>query len=221
MQNKDKVALFDFCETIANFQTADAFVRYVQSHSKPTNKDLIFLFSLLNKLHVFSVFRRLFPKANLEKKLLLKQLKGRSQEDLLRLAEGYYNEVIKVNLIEEVICELRRLQNNGYSCYVVSAGYDVYLSYFCNEYKIDGLISTRIEFKKGICTGSFVGKDCMYEQKIYNIKATLTGNFSKWFAFTDSITDLPMLELVGYPIVVSKRISQQWAEKKNYKQIIW
>ena len=31
MENNRKIALFDFCETLANFQTADAYVKYVIS----------------------------------------------------------------------------------------------------------------------------------------------------------------------------------------------
>lgn len=221
MQNKDKVALFDFCETIANFQTADAYVRYVQSRSTPTNKGVRFLYNILNQSRILGIVRRIKPKGSIDKRFILKQLKGRSQTEMERLAKDYYVNRIKPNLIEPVVSEMERLKSEGYSCYVVSAGYDIYLKFFCEEFGMDGLLSTKIEFKDGICTGRFDGPDCMFDYKINYIKSVIQGDTSQWLAFSDSITDLPILELVGNPVVISRSHSQKWAEKRNMKQIIW
>ena len=217
----NKVALFDFCETIANFQTADAYVRYVQSHSVPTNTGIRLLYNILNQSRILGVVRRLKPKGSVDKRFILKQMKGRTYEEMDRLAEDYYNNMIKPNMIEPVITELRRLQSEGYGIYVISAGYDIYLKYFVKDFKVDGLLSTKIEFKDGVCTGRFDGQDCMFDYKIDYINSTIKGDHSQWLAFSDSITDLPMLELVGNPVVISRGKSQTWAEKKGFKQIIW
>lgn len=221
MQNNDKVALFDFCETIVSFQTADAYVRYVQSHSKPTNTGVRIIYNTLNQLRVLGVVRRLFPKGSIDKRFILRQMKGRGQKEMLDLAKDYYVQCIKPNFIEPILLELNRLQSEGYSCYIVSGGYDVYLKLFCEEYKLDGLFCTTIGFKNGVCTGAFVGKDCMFEHKIDYLKSLINDDCKKWIAFSDSKTDLPMLEMVGTPIVVSKQRSQGWAEKRNFKQLIW
>lgn len=221
MQNKDKVALFDFCETIANFQTADAYVRYVQTHSPTSNKGIKTLYNILNQSRILGIVRRLFPKSSIDKRFILKQMKGRIQEEMENLAKDYYECRIKPNLIDPVIKELKRLQSEGYSCYVVSAGYDIYLKHFCTEYNIDGLLSTKIKFNNGICTGCFDGQDCMFDNKIDYIKESISGNPQHWMAFSDSITDLPMLEFVGNPIVISRNKSQKWAEQRKIKQIIW
>ena len=217
----NKVALFDFCETIANFQTADAYVRYVQSHSVPTNIEIRLLYNILNQSRVLGIVRRLKPKGSIDKRFILKQMKGRTYEEMDRLAEDYYNNMIKPNMIEPVVTELRRLQSEGYGIYVISAGYDIYLKYFVKDFKVDGLLSTKIEFKDGVCTGRFDGQDCMFDYKIDYINSMIKGDHSQWLAFSDSITDLPMLELVGNPVVISRGKSQTWAEKKGFKQIIW
>ncbi len=217
----NKVALFDFCETIANFQTADAYVRYVQSHSVPTNTGIRLLYNILNQSRILGVVRRLKPKGSVDKRFILKQMKGRTYEEMDRLAEDYYNNMIKPNMIEPVVTELRRLQSEGYGIYIISAGYDIYLKYFVQDFKVDGLLSTKVEFKDGVCTGRFDGQDCMFDYKIDYINTMIKGDHSQWLAFSDSITDLPMLELVGNPVVISRGKSQTWAEKKGFKQIIW
>ena len=217
----NKVALFDFCETLANFQTADAYVRYVQSHSVPTNEGFRLLCNILNQSRVLGVIRRLKPKSSIDKRFILKQMKGRTFEEMDHLAKDYYEKQIKPNLIEPVVAELRKLQSEGYVIYVISAGYDIYLKYFIEDFKVDGLLSTKVEFKNGICTGKFDGQDCMFDYKINYINSAIQGDHSQWMALSDSVTDLPMLELVGNPIVVSRNKSQNWAEKRNMKQIIW
>lgn len=217
----NKVALFDFCETIANFQTADAYVRYVQSHSAPTNTGIRLLYNFLNQSRALGIVRRLKPKGSVDKRFILKQMKGRTYEEMDRLAEDYYNNMIKPNMIEPVVSELKRLQFEGFAIYVISAGYDIYLKYFVQDFKVDGLLSTKIEFKDGVCTGRFDGQDCMFDYKIDYINSKIKGDHSEWLAFSDSITDLPMLELVGRPVVISRGKSQKWAEKKGFEQIIW
>ncbi len=217
----NKVALFDFCETIANFQTADAYVRYVQSHSAPTNTGIRLLYNILNQSRVLGVIRRLKPKGSIDKRFILKQMKGRTYEEMDRLAEDYYNNMIKPNMIEPVVSELKKLQSEGYAIYVISAGYDIYLKYFIKDFKVDGLLSTKIEFKDGVCTGRFDGQDCMFDYKIDYINSKIKGDHSQWLAFSDSVTDLPMLELVGHPVVISRGKSQKGAEKEGFEQIIW
>jgi len=217
----DKVALFDFCETIADFLTADRFVQFVQFNSKPTNRHIRVLYVVLNKSRILGVLRRVFPKASISKRLVLLQLKGRTYDELALLAQQYYETVIKQHFISPVVSELLRLQQEGYKCYLVSGGYDIYLRYFCEEYNIDGLLCTKIRFSNGICDGKFDGADCMFENKVQMIKSEISGDSSSWYAFSDSKTDLPMLEIVGNPLVISRVKSQNWAEIKKYKQIIW
>ena len=99
-----KVALFDFCDTIANFQTADAYVYYVLQHrnnSKVAKRGIVF--KLFNKLIIISILGILFPHASINKRMVLSLLKGIRKEQLDRLAEAYYNDIIRTNLITEVI----------------------------------------------------------------------------------------------------------------------
>lgn len=220
-QNKEKVALFDFCETLVSFQTADAYIRYIQSHSKSTNIFVKRLYNILNKSRILGIVRRIFPKASVDKRFLLKQMKGRSYEDMERFARDYYMNKIKPNLIHPVVEQLLKMQAEGFEIVIVSGGYDIYLKYFAEEFNVKYTLSTSIEFKNGICTGRFSGKDCMFDYKIDCIHSVVNGDVEKWYAFSDSITDLPMLGLVGNPVVVSKHQSQIWAEKRNIKQLIW
>ena len=217
-----KIALFDFCETLANFQTADAYVHFVQTNSPVSHKFIKLSYDLLNKSHLLGIPRRLFPESSMDKKWIMRQMAGRSEEEMTVLARKYYDERVKPALIPEVVEELKTKQLEGYKIYLISAGYSIYLQFFAQEFAVDGVIATKIAFNNGVCLGRFDGPDCMFSHKLDYIKQGIPDNhFEDWFAYTDSITDLPLLELVGHPVVISKEISQKWAEQKGYKQIIW
>lgn len=217
-----KIALFDFCETLANFQTADAYVRFVQANSPVSHKFTKLSYDLLNRSHLLGIPRRLFPESSIDKKWIMRQMAGRTEEEMTILALKYYNERVRPALIPEVVEELKAKQKDGYKVYLISAGYGIYLQYFAKEFAVDGVIATKIAFDKGVCLGRFDGPDCMFSHKIDYIKRGVPDNhFEEWFAYSDSITDLPILELVGHPIVISKGKAQKWAEQKGFKQIIW
>ena len=217
-----KAALFDFCETIADFQTADAYVDFVQKHSVPSHRFIRSLYVFLNKARVMGVLRRIFPKRSLGKKMVLLQMKGRSYSEMDALASRYYEERIKPHFIKETIEELRARKKEGFAIYLVSGGYDIYLKYFASEFGVDGVLSTRIGFENGVCTGKMDGPDCMHGAKLDYIKKSLPEiDRASSFAYSDSATDLPLLSYVGNPVAVSAGHSQKWAEKLGCRQIVW
>lgn len=222
----NKVALFDFCETIANFQTGDAFVNYVAanypiSQNKRRNK----IRHTLQRFKVISVIERLFPKSSFNKRLVLWQLKGYKQSTIENASREYYLNMVKPNLIPETIEQLRSLQENGWRILIVSAGYETYLKWFCQDYriKISDLIAVKIKFnKRGVCLGRFDGGDRLWD-KVDILSKRFENQKIQSIAFSDGLSDLPMLMWADEGVVVRKRSKASWNEKYNYnfKEIIW
>ena len=72
-------------------------------------------------------------------------------------------------------------------------------------------------------TGFFLGKDCLFQQKVVLIEKYIKDNhlkFSETIAYSDSKTDLPLLQWADEAIVVSKNESQAWASSYGFKEII-
>ena len=92
MLYREKVAFFDFCETLVDFQTADAFCDYVRERTKKTKmfkieKNII----LLKKIYLLPILQKLFRKyGSIEKKLKAYELKGFNYSDLDEYAKKYY-----------------------------------------------------------------------------------------------------------------------------------
>ena len=102
---------------------------------------------------------------------------------------------------------------------ILSGGYDIYIKYFAQYFGIEDAISSKIAFQDGVCLGKMDGKDCMRENKVEYIRPYLESEYT--ICYTDSQSDLPLLQLVDEPVVVSHDSSQHWAENHKYKQIIW
>lgn len=219
----NKVALFDFCETLANFQTADPFVDFVRNEVGTSRMSLLErLKRLFDKTAILNyVFVHILKENSFGKKLKLYQLKGLKKETLDALAYKYYTSVVKPNLIPRMIGELTTLQDQGYLIYLVSGGYDIYLKHFIREYGLSGCISTRIKFKDNICAGKFDGLDCMNVNKVLLLNAYFSPKPSYTISFSDSRTDTPLLSWTNEAYVVSRQQHQDWVDKFNYKEIIW
>ena len=218
----NKIALFDFCETLANFQTADPFIDYVRNYH-PSKRMLFFnkLKLYHDRLRLFGAFEHIFfSKKSISKRIKLYQLKGFQKEELISLAEQYYKNVVKPNLINEMISELLRLKSE-YKIYLVSGGYDLYLKYFVEDFGLDGYFSSKIGFNDGICTGRMEGDDCMYENKVKILENSFNKAGCEIIAYSDSKTDMPLLAWADEGVVVSRNHGQKWAKDNNLKEIIW
>ena len=222
MENKRKIAFFDFCETIANFQTADAFVDFVRYQTQ--SKRMQNLENLRNwciSLHIFSIINRLTKgKYPLYKSTKLYQLKGFPKEVLEKYAERYYNEVVRQNFINKILDILVKKRTEGFEIVLVSGGYDIYLKYFAKEFGVSNIISSHISFKNEICTGTLRGLDCLNKNKVILLNEQYKKEDIISEAYSDSISDIPFLSWVNSGYVVSKKEKQNWVNNK-FKEIIW
>ena len=223
---KERIALFDFCETLVSFQTADAFVDYVESVAENRWMRRVALFHrLLRKTHLLSLLFRLFPKGSVNKRLVALRLRGIPEMDLDGYAEAYYVNKIRPCLISVVVDRLRALQAEGWRIVLVSGGYESYLVYFAREFHLlrEDVIATRLQFRKGRCTGRLEGKDCMFDYKIGYLEQRFKKEKTESVAFSDSESDLPLLHWADQGIVVERNTPEvrHWGRKYGFSELLW
>lgn len=219
----NKIALFDFCETLVRFQTADAFVDYVRRIIG--NRKMCWLesvFSLFDRFHILDILDATTRgNYSLSKRFKLIQLRNIESQLLEKLSYQYYHDMIKPGLISVVVDELIEKKKDGFEIILVSGGYDIYLKHFASEYGVRLVLSSKIKMKKGVCTGMMDGKDCMNDNKVKCLNSTFDRNSVFSVAYSDSESDLPMLNWANLSYVISKDKSQNWAKYNNLKEIIW
>ncbi len=215
IKKSDKVALFDFCDTMVDFQTGNAFTKYIIKHV-----DINMISKLVYKIkHTW--YKHILGK-DFEKYLLLQCCRGIKKNDMERLALNYYYEIVRPHLIRATVDKLLYYKNHGYKIYIVSGGFDMYLKYFAEEFGVDGVFSTKVQFKHNICTGKFDGIDCMGTNKIKILKDFFGKDSIDGVAYSDSITDLPLLKFVssGFAVGVDEKYLK-WAEQNGLKTLIY
>lgn len=216
------IAVFDFCETLADFQTANAFVDFVRHNTTSFGIRLRnFVYVFLVKFQVVKILNIITShKYSIGKLIKLWQLRGLSHEKVDELAYRFYKERVEPHLIEVMINRLIQLKEDGYKVGLSSGGYDVYLKYFARDYELDFVQCSVIAFKNGSCTGRLDGMDCMRAEKVNRLTRSF-GNGANAIAFSDSKSDLPLLQWASQGVVISRGVHQQWAEKYNLQEIIW
>jgi HAD superfamily hydrolase (TIGR01490 family) len=209
---KEKLAVFDFCGTIANFQTFDPYLLFVLGKAKrrrPVIEKRI-VRSIIEYIdRVIHIFDNDFY---LHKYLLVWMTRGISEEELVEFGKQYYDECIKPNLISETISLIKQFQKEGYYMIIASAGSKYYIKHFADDYGFDKCITAEIGMINGQSTGRLI-TDCMGERKAFLLR-----NYAKELEemieiiVSDSISDLPIFRMGKRKIVISKEKHQYWVD---------
>ncbi len=217
--------VFDFCETLITFQTADRFVDFIiECEGYNKYRGLRKLTTWMVKFKLLAIIAKLYPELNLSKRLKLYQIKGLSRDFIKKYAEKYYYEILIKNRIDVLSELLINHKKNGDHILIVSGGYAPYIKYFSELHGVNSYFATEIEFVDEKVSGKFLGKDCLYQQKVKLIDFYIKRNkieFDESIAYSDSITDLPLLKWANSAYVVSKGQSQKWAKEYGFNEIVW
>jgi HAD superfamily hydrolase (TIGR01490 family) len=216
------IAIFDCCETIVNFQTADAFVSFIREQSESQKMEQM----ESKRLHFRATnLGQLLWRFGLDenKKKVASQLDGMPRESVIIYAESYLRNVLSKNFIPDTIELINKLKGQGYCLILISGGYWDYIKPLGDSLGFDYVISTHLKYKDGVCTGKF-GKDCMGKQKVYQFKRFLKseGILPKTIiSISDSESDLPILRIADKSIVISRK-HQKWVPfSDKFEEIIW
>lgn len=213
------LAIFDFCDTISNFQTADAFSRYALKKMGRTSH--LKLNSILSKLKIYSLLSKLKIQG-VQKKLLLSGIKGLHRDKIDSIAIEYYKDVVKLGLNKKVVQLMLDHLDNGDRVIINSGGFMPYLKVFANEYNIAKVYATEFEYKKNRFTGNILGVDCLSIEKVKRMKEyeLLEYNFNEIIVYSDSVTDLPLFNIATKKIVIiySEKIPE-WCSSSEFHTI--
>jgi len=219
-----KLVIFDFCETLVNFQTADSFVDYIKEKEKYEKYNWVnTVTKILIQTRILALISKISPELNLSKRLKLMQIKGISNKKVTEYAEKFYAEKLLPNLIPSLYAQFQSHIKNKDYILIVSGGYAPYIKFFSKKHMINGYFGTEMASNSEKLTGFFLGKDCLFQQKVVLIEKYIKDNhlkFSETIAYSDSKTDLPLLQWADEAIVVSKNESQAWASSYGFKEII-
>ncbi|EHJ9958441.1 HAD-IB family phosphatase [Vibrio parahaemolyticus] len=209
------IVIFDFCETLVDLQTADDYVHFVLKNDGDLKGMLKF------KLYK-SLFYRVLVKLGFvcsPKLPILKLLKGKKYEKLDKYGKEYIEYITREKSNININKALKDAKLDGASIFIISGGYDIYIKHFLPDY-IDLLICTELDFRNQIFSGEIKGLDCLGLHKLKKLYDKFPKHDfvrAKTSFYTDHISDLPLLEIVDKPFVVTSHRDLTWALSNKFE----
>ncbi len=131
---------------------------------------------------------------------------GESEAELERQAEAWLVDTVLPFVYPEAREAVRWHQAEGHLVAIVSGATRFVVGPLAKHLGIDHFLYTRLEVEDGRFTGRVIEPVCFEAGKIHWLEQLVAEEqidlARSWF-YSDSITDLPLLELVGHPVVTN------------------
>lgn len=212
----EKLAIFDVDFTLTSKETLLQLFKFLIKEDK---KNLKFLpraaFSGL-------MYGLKFYDEKKVKQSFLKFIDGVEENDLKILVKKYYDEVLSKIIYKDSIDMMKKLKSEEYKIYLISASPEFYLNELYNNIKeVDVIIGTRFSFNEGKFERKMVGENCKGEEKVRRLKEYLQEHnievdYKNSYMFSDSLSDKPLLDLVGNGYLINYK-----KNSKDYKILNW
>jgi HAD superfamily hydrolase (TIGR01490 family) len=216
-----RLVIFDFCDTLVSFQSADVFVRFSLKSNRRLSSILIQATDkLFSYCRIYSILRKLSFSNNFQKKILLRGMKGMSKAEINKLALKFNEEVIQKKLNKSVYDLLVKHINNKDEIIINSGGYDIYLDVFARNLGIEKVYATRFKYVNEVFSGQILGKDCLNEEKISRMNND--GFDFKYYqevvVYSDSVTDMPLFNIATSKFAIVKEDTiPEWCKSDSFQ----
>ncbi len=152
-------------------------------------------------------------------------LQGFEESLIIARTREFFEDEVAPTIRQEAIDVLQRHRADGHHVVTLTSASNYMSELLGERLHFDGHIATRFEVTDGIFSGEPLGVICFGEGKLTQAIAYCeTNGFSldNAYFYTDSYTDLPMLEAVKFPVVVSPdRRLERLARKRRWPIENW
>ena len=201
---KEKLAIFDVDYTLTKRETLVEFYFFMMKKNPQFIKYLPkSIFSSI--FYVFKIYD-----ASKAKKTFIRFIDGIEENEMKKIVKEFYETRLSKILYKDAIDMIKKMKTEGYKIYLISASAEFYLSEFYNIKEVDKVIGTRFTTENGLHRNEITGENCKGEEKVKRLKEVLKKeniqvDFKNSYMFSDSLSDLPLFNLVGHPYLINFR----------------
>ncbi len=210
----EKLALFDIDYTITRKETLMQFFKYMVFKDC---KNIIYIPRAIYCGLMFSI--KVYDERKV-KETFLKFIKNKKRDELSEITKDFYERVLKNILYKDALDMMKKLKAEGYLIYLISASPEFYINEFYNIAEVDHIIGTRFCFDNEIFMTKMDGENCKGKEKVQRLKEFLKEkninvDFKNSYMFSDSLSDKPLLDLVGNGYLINYR------KNSSFKVLKW
>ncbi|MDH3212780.1 MAG: HAD-IB family hydrolase [Myxococcales bacterium] len=193
-------AFFDMDKTLIAENSASLYMRYRYQRGEISGVDL------LKGLGAYLQYKLGILDIRSWTKNTMIQFRGQSERELEDQANRWFDEMVVQSIYPEAEARVREHEAAGHVVAIVSGATKFVVRPLARRLGIPHFLYTRLEVERGRFTGRVVEPICFEEGKIYWLQQFIEEqgiDLAKSYFYTDSITDLPLLDLVGHPVAAN------------------
>ena len=137
---------------------------------------------------------------------MMLELRGQAESELEKVAAEWFDALVTPTLYPEAERLVREHEAAGHVVAIVSGATKFVVRPLAERLGIQHMLFTRLEVEGGLFTGRAIEPICFEEGKIYWLQQLIDEegiDLAKSWFYTDSITDRPLMDLVGHPVAVN------------------
>ncbi len=144
---------------------------------------------------------------------------GASEAEMIDCCARIYTEQVQPRILPAAIQALQSHRDRGDPVAIITASTPYIARPLAHDLGVPVVMATELQVgDDGLFTGQLVGEPCFGSQKVVRAQAFAAhfglGLDAAWF-YTDSHTDLPLLDAVGHPHVVRPDLRLRWTAKQR------
>jgi len=215
------LAIFDLDETLIKADSANMWSRYMQQQGLVNDP------AFVERDHQFlAAYGRGELDMQEYMQFTLEPLKGMAEDKLNTYVSDFVSRDIPEVIYPQAKPLIDQLRNEGYRILVISATMEFLVSPIAATLGIEEIIGIKVATDPENClTGETTGTLSFREGKITRLLEWLElqgENLAHARFYSDSINDLPLLELVDFPVATNPDSQlRQIAQQRNWPQLNW
>jgi HAD superfamily hydrolase (TIGR01490 family) len=134
------------------------------------------------------------------------QLRGRSEEEFVAEGEDFFERRVRPEIYPQAAARVREHLERGHVVALVSGSTRFIVERLAAHLGVEHMLCTELEALEGVLTGRVVEPVCFGAGKVRRLQQLIARervDLVRSYFYTDSMSDLPLLELVGHPVVVN------------------
>lgn len=198
--NTNHLCFFDMDKTLISGNSGVSFMRYSLRRGKTTRWKVV--------KSMFDYLRYRYDLLNMELAYRdsLRPLMGVREEELIQFCQEWFNDSVRSLIYPQAHDFVRQHLDRGERVAIISNAMTYAVAPLARYLGVPHILATRLEVRQGIFTGDYIHPLCFRQGKVFwaeKLARELGAELSQGTFYTDSITDLPLLERVKNPRVVN------------------